>query len=109
MVAYLKVAPRERTYSNYLHMARKAEKEEAMEVPCTKTIDNASKPKVMSLFLLRKLNVMQLTKTRAVQWAHLEEEAVDQDEEAGDEESDGINGMPQKFMVCLTQAMKVAQ
>ena len=58
MVAYLKASPHEKTYSDYLQVAREAEKEESMELsqnPCSQVIDNTAKPKTTSFFPLQKL------------------------------------------------------
>ena len=66
MVAYLKATPDEKTSSDYLHAAQKAEKEETMEPSHGHTEDSLAKPKVMSFFPLRKLNGNQPTKTPAV-------------------------------------------
>ena len=42
MVAYLKVSANEKTYSNYLPVARKVEKEEVMEPSCSQTTNKTS-------------------------------------------------------------------
>ena len=58
MVAYLKASLHEKTYSDYLHAAREAEKKESMELsqnPCSQAIDNTAKPKATSFFPLQKL------------------------------------------------------
>ena len=52
MVAYLKASANEKTYSDYLHTAREAEKEEAMEPSHSQNADKPSKPKVISFFPL---------------------------------------------------------
>ena len=53
MVAYVNTSTNEKTYSNYLWAARKAEKEEAMEPSCSQMADNQPKPKAMSFFPLQ--------------------------------------------------------
>ena len=68
-----------------------------------------SKPKATSFFPLSKLKGTQPTKTPAVQLAHLEEEATDNEESAKSEDPDGINGMTKEFTVHLTRAVKEAQ
>ena len=52
MVAYLKASPQEKTYSDYLHAAREAEKEDSMELSRGQTNDNTAKPMVTSFFPL---------------------------------------------------------
>ena len=44
-----------------------------------------------------------------VQLAHLEEEAADDEEGTDSEDPDGLDGMTEEFMVCLTRAVKDAQ
>ena len=68
-----------------------------------------AKPKVMSFFPLKKLKGTQPTKTPAVQLAHLEEEAPDHEEGTDSEDPDGLDGVTEEFMVCLTRAVKDAQ
>ena len=58
MVAYLKVGPQVRTYSDYLRAAREAEKEDSIELSQSsriQTADGPSKPTTTSFFPLRKL------------------------------------------------------
>ena len=53
MVAYLKVGPQVRTYSDYLRAAHKAEKEYSIELPQgsrAQTTDNPPKPRTTSFF-----------------------------------------------------------
>ena len=109
MVTYLKATPKEKTYSAYPHAPQEAEKEEAMEPSHGHTADSMSKPKSMSFIPLRKLKGMQPTKTPAVQVAHLEEEATDDEEGTDSEEPDGLDGMTEEFMVHLARAVKDAQ
>ena len=73
------------------------------------TVDSPAKPKVMSFFPLRRLKGTQPTKTPAVQLAHLEEEAADDEEGADREDPDGLDGVTEEFMVCLTRAVKDTQ
>ena len=80
-----------------------------MDPSCGHTADNMGKPKVMSFFPLRKLKGTQTTKTPAVQLAHLEEEATDDEEGAESEDPDGIDGVTEEFMVCLTRGVKDVQ
>ena len=51
----------------------------------------------------------QPTKTPAVCLAHLEEEAVDDEESTESEDSDGLDGMTEEFMVHLARTVKDAQ
>ena len=67
------------------------------------------KPKVMSFFPLRKLKGTQPTKTPAVWLAHLEKEATDDEGSTENKDPDGLDGMTEEFMVCLTRAVKEAQ
>ena len=62
MVAYLKASANEKTYSDYLQVAKEAEKE-AMEPSGNQTMASTSKPKVMSFFPLWKLKGSQSTTT----------------------------------------------
>ena len=58
MVAYLKVGPQVRTYSDYLRAAREAEKEDSIKLSWSsriQTVDSPSKPRTTSFFPLRKL------------------------------------------------------
>ena len=48
MVAYLKATPDEKTYSDYLHAAWEAEKEEMMEPSCSHTVGSLAKPKQLA-------------------------------------------------------------
>ena len=113
MVAYLKASLHEKTYSDYLRAVREAEKEESMELswnPQSQVIDNTTKPKTTSFFPLQKLKGNQpVPKMATVCLAHLEEESTKREEEEEIKVSDGINGITEKFMVCLAWAMKDAQ
>ena len=109
MVAYLKVAPQVRTYSDYLRATQEAEKEDSIELPQgprTQTTDNPPKPRTTSFFPLRKLKGNQpLLKKPPVCLAHLEEDASDDE----DQESDNpgrIKGVTEEFMVCLARVVK---
>ena len=51
MVAYLKVGPQVRTYSDYLRATQEAEKEDSIELPWgprTQATDNSPKPRATS-------------------------------------------------------------
>ena len=53
MVAYLKVGPQVRTYSDYLRATREAEKDDSIELlqgPRTQTADGPPKPRTTSFF-----------------------------------------------------------
>ena len=81
MVAYLKVGPQVRTYSDYLRATREAEKEDSLELSQssrTQTADGPSKPRTTSFIPLRKLKGNQpLSKKPTIHLAQLEEEADD--------------------------------
>ena len=110
MVAYLKASPQEKMYSDYLWAVREAKKEDSMEPSQNQTADKTAKPKVTSFFPLQKLKGTQpMVKTPAVHLAHLEEENAEEDEEVHSEDSDGIEGVMEEFMVYLARAMKDAQ
>ena len=72
MVAYLKVGPQVRTYSDYLQDTREAEKEDSIGLPKgprAQTTDNPPKPRTTSFFPLRKLKGNQpLLKSLLYAW-----------------------------------------
>ena len=104
MVAYLKVGPQMRTYSDYLRATREAW---SPRVPAT---DGPSKPRATSFLPLRKLQGSQLfTKKPAVCLAQLEEEGTDNGEDPESNNPDGIKGVTKEFMVWLARAVKDAQ
>ena len=113
MVAYLKVEPQVRTYSDYLRVTQEMEKEDSMELSCsprTQAKDNAPKQWPTSFLPLQKLKGNQPTpKAPAVQLAHLEEEGAGRDKVEGSDDSDRINGVTEEFMVHLARAVKDAQ
>ena len=81
MVAYLKVGPQLRMYSDYLRDAREAEKEDLIESRI-QTADGPSKPQTTSFFPLRKLKGNQpLSKKPTIQLAQLKEEDADNGED----------------------------
>ena len=103
MVAYLKVGPQVRTYSDYLRAAREAEKEDSIELsqnPRIQASDGLSKPRPTSFFPLRKLKGSQLFPKKPAIWlAQLEEEDADDGEEQESDDPDGIEGVTEEFMV----------
>ena len=112
MVAYLKMGPQVRTYSDYLRAAREAEKEDSIELSWSSRIqlaDSPSKPRTTNFFPLRRLKGNQpFSKKPTVQLAQLEEDIDD----GGDPESDdpdGIKGVTEECMVQLARAVKDAQ
>ena len=110
MVAYLKASPLVKAYYNYLWAVREAEKEDSMEPSQSQTATNTAKLKVTSFFPLWKLKGTQAkVKAPAICLAHLEEENVEEDEEVHSEETDGIEGVTEEFMVYLVTAMKDSQ
>ena len=108
-VAYLKARANEKTCSDYLCATWEAEKEELMKPSCSQTETMLAKPKEMSFFPLRKLKGSWPTKTPAVWVAHLEEEDADKEEYADSKDSDDIEGITDKFIVCLARVVKDAQ
>ena len=111
MVAYLMASANEKMYSDYLHAAWEAEKEEAMEPSCSQTVATAttSKPMAMSVFPLWKLKGSQPTRAPAVQVAHLEEEDADKEECTDSEDPDGIQGVTDKLIIHPARAVKDVQ
>ena len=107
MVAYLKVGPQVRTYSNYLRATREAEKEDSIELSWNFRIqasDGPSKPRTTSFFPLRKLKGSQpFPKKPAIWLAQLEEEDADDGEEQESDNHDGIEGVMEEFMVQLAR------
>ena len=113
MVAYLKVGPQVRTYSDYLRAAREAEKEDLIELSRSsrsQPTDGPSKPRTTSFFPLRKLKGSQpFPKKPALQLAQLEEEDTDDGKDPESNDPDGIEGVMEEFMIWLVRAVKDAQ
>ena len=113
MVAYLKVGPQVRMYSDYLRATREAEKEDLMELPQNSKIqaaDGPSKPRTTSFFPLRKLKGNQpLSKKPTVCLAQLEEEEADNGKDTESDDPDGSEGVTKEFMVQLARVVKDAQ
>ena len=113
MVAYLKVGPQVRTYSDYLRATREAEKEDTIELswsPRAPATDGTSKPRATSFFPLRKLKGNQpFMKKCAMHLTQLEEEDADDGEDLESDNPDGIDGVTEEFMVRLARAVKDAQ
>ena len=113
MVAYLKVGPQVRTYSDYLRAAREAEKEDSIKLSQSsriQTADGPSKPRTTSFFPLRKLKGNQPFSKKPTIWlAQLEEEDADNGEDPESDGPDGIEGVTEEFMVQLARAVKDAQ
>ena len=113
MVAYLKVGPQVRTYSDYLRATREAEKEDSIKVfqsSRIQTADGLSKPRTTSFFPLRKLKGNQpFSKKPAIWLAQLEEEDADHGEDPESDDPDGIEGVMEELMVRLARAVKDAQ
>ena len=113
MVAYLKVGPQVRTYSDYLRATREAEKEDSIELsqsPRVPATDGPSKPRATSFLPLRKLKGSQpFTKKPAVHLAQLEEEGTDNGKDPESDNPDGIEGVTEEFMVQLARAVKDVQ
>ena len=113
MVAYLKVGPQVRMYSDYLRATREAEKEDLIELSQssrTQTADGPSKPRTTSFFPLRKLKSNQpFSKKPTIQLVQLEEEDAEDDEDPESDDPDGIKGVMEEFMVWLARVVKDAQ
>ena len=113
MVAYLKVGPQVRTYSDYLRAAREAEKEDSIELSRSsrsQPTDGPSKPRTTSFFPLRKLKGSQpFPKKPAIWLVQLDEEDADDGEDPESNDPDGIKGVTEDFMVWLARAVKDAQ
>ena len=113
MVAYLKVGPQVRTYSDYLRATREAEKEDSIELPQgprTQTADGTPKLRTTSFFPLTKLEGNQpLLKKPAVHLAHLEEEDASDDKDPESDDPHRIEGVTKEFMVNLARAVKETQ
>ena len=113
MVAYLKEGPWVRMHSDYLRATREAEKVDSIELPQSSRIqaaDSPSKPRTTSFFPLRKLKGNQpLSKKPAVCLAHLEEEEADDSKDPESDNTGGIKGVAEEFMVQLVRAVKDAQ
>ena len=113
MVAYLKVGPQVRTYSDYLRAAREAEKEDSIKLsrsPRPPATDGPTRPRATSFFPLRKLKGSQpFTKKPAICLAQLDEEGVDEGKDQESDDPDGIEGVMEEFMVWLARAGKDAQ
>ena len=113
MVAYLKVGPQVRTYSDYLRATREAEKEDSIELsrsPRVPATDGPSKLRATSFFPLRKLKGSQpFMKKPVVHLAQLEEEGANNGKDPESNNPDGIKGVTKEFMVQLARAVKDAQ
>ena len=113
MVAYLKVGPQVRMYSDYLRAAREAEKEDSIELSQSSRFqmtDGPSKLRTTSFFPLRKLKGNQpLSKNPAVCLAQLEEEDVDNSEDLESDDPGGIEGVTEEFIIQLGRVVKDAQ
>ena len=112
-MAYLKVGPQVRTYSDYLRATREAEKEDSIKLSQSfriQTADGPSKPRTTSFFPLRKLKGNQsFPKKPTIQLVQLEEEDADDGEDQENDDPDGIKGVMEEFMVWLARAVKDAQ
>ena len=85
MVAYLKVGPQVRMYSDYLRAAQEAKKEDSIELarrPRAPPADGPTKTRATSFFPLRKLKGNQpFNKKPTIHLAQLEEEDADEGED----------------------------
>ena len=113
IVAYLKVGPQVRTYSDYLRATQEAEKEDSMELPQgprTQVTDTPPKPRATSFFPLRKLKGNQpIPRKPTLHFMHLEEEDAGDNKDQVSDNPSRIEGVMEEFMVCLARAIKDAQ
>ena len=113
MVAYLKVGPQVRIYSDYLGAAREAGKEDLIELHQSSRIqaaDGPSKPRTTSFFPLRKLKGNQpLFKSPLSTWHSQRKRKADDGEDPESDDPGGIKGVMEEFMVQLARAVKDAQ
>ena len=109
MVAYLKTSSNEKTYSDYLQVAKEAKKEEAMEPSCNLPMASTSKPRVTSFFPLQKLKGSQPAVTPSAWVVHLEEENANKEKYINSKDPDGIKGITEEFIVCIIRAVKDTQ
>ena len=113
MVAFLKVGPQVRTYSDYLSAAREAEKEDLIKLSWnsrTQATDSLSKPRTTSFFPLRELKGNQPFPNKpTICLAQLEEEDTDDGEDLENDDPDGIEGVTEEFLVQLARTVKDAQ
>ena len=108
MVAYLKVGPQVRTYSDYLRAAREAKKEDSIELsnsPRVPATDGPSKQRATSFFPLRKLKGSQPFKKPTIHQAQLEEEVAEDGKDPESDDHDRIDGVNEEFMVQLARAV----
>ena len=80
-----------------------------MEASRNPPVTSTSKPRVMSLFPLWKLKDSHPVMTPSAWAAHLEEESTSREECINSEDPGGIEGITEKFIVCLARAVKDAQ
>ena len=103
IVAYLKVGPQVKTYSDYLRAVREAKKEDSIELSQNLRVqaaDGPSKLRTTSFFPLRKLKGNQpLSKKPVVCLAQLEKEDTDDGEDPESDDPDRIKGLMEEFMV----------
>ena len=112
MVAYLKVGPQVRMYSDYLRATREAEKEDSIKLSQSsriQTADSPSKPRTTSFFPLRKLKGNQPFSKKSIVWLVQLEEDADDGEDPESDDPDGIEGVMEEFMVWLARVVKDAQ
>ena len=113
MVAYLKVGPQVRTYSDYLRATREAEKEDSIKLSQNSRIQVAgglSRPGTAGFFPLGKLKGNQPFSKRPTIWlVQLEEEDSDNGVDPESDDPDGIEGVVEEFMVWLAGAVGDAQ
>ena len=102
-----------RTYSDYLRATREAEKEDLIELSQSSRIqaaDSPSKLRTTNFFPQRKLKGNQtLSKKPTICLAHLEEEDADDGKDPKSDDTYGIKGVTEEFLVQLVRVVKDAQ
>ena len=113
MVAYLKARLQDRTYSDCLRAACKAEKEDSMDLswsPQTQTTDNTPKTAATSFLPLQKLKGNQCApKAPIVQWHTWKKKALEEMRMKGVKIPMELRGVTEEFMAHLVRAVKDTQ
>ena len=90
-------------YSDHLRATREAEKEDSIELSWGsrfQAADGLSKPRTTSFFPLRKLKGNQpLSKKPAIRLPQLEEEDATDGNDLENDDSNGLEGATEEFMV----------
>ena len=114
MVAYLKVEPQVRMYSDYLRAAREAKKKTQLNwlrAQGPPPVDGPTKTRATTFFPLRNLKGNQPFNKKTHWYALLNwrKKDADKGKDQGSDDPDGIEGVTKEFMVQLARAVKDAQ